>query len=526
MLLALIAAAAVVQIEPGTNPVTDNRLDQRPPTPTTAPPADQPRASVQTAGSETPIQTIVFQGIEAPNRVAEAAAAFIGRPATRETLVELAGALSLAYERTDIALYTVIIPDQNFTDGVVVVELVEGWIDAASVKAAEGTRFDLLEARANRLIGEKPLSRRRFERQSALMQSIPGLKLDATFENPEGDDSVKLVLTPRQERVEGALGINNRGPHLLGNTIVQGGLDFYKLLTDGDQLSLSGYATYDFRHYRAIDGTYAIPIGADGLTLSATAGWLRTKARQVNIRGTAKFAGLTLTYSVLRRARHAADISFGIDGVNSNNALFGNVFATERSRAARLAAAFVAASEADNLEMSAAISKGLDALGARAGDTAADLDFTKFNAAAAYERTVAARLIGRMTVAGQFSRSRLPAAELWSVGGASIGRAFDTGILTGDRGVGGFAELAYRPIDRGAFEKSEAYVFADAATLRVNRRPTTPQQSFSLASAGAGVRATYKDRMQLGVEGAVVLDKPFAEYSKNFRLSVYYSVLF
>ncbi len=41
-----------------------------------------------------------------------------------------------------------------------------------------------------------------------------------------------------------------------------------------------------------------------------------------------------------------------------------------------------------------------------------------------------------------------------------------------------------------------------------------------------GVRARYKDRIQLGVEGAAVLDKPFAGYTKDRRLSFFYSILF
>ena len=522
----LLAAAAAAQVQPGTNPIVRDRLDQHPPVPKVVPQKRRGTTSVQAAGSSQPIRTIVFQGVQAPAEVAEAARAFLGRPATRDALVELAGALSRAYERTDIALYTVAIPDQNFRDGVVVVELIEGWVNAVQVKAPAGQRFPLLEARANKLVGEKPLSRGRFERQAALMQSIPGLKLDASFENPEGDDSVAFVLTPRQKRIEAALGIDNRGPHLLGNLIVQGGLDFYRLLTDGDQLAFSGYATPDFRHYRALDASYTLPIGIDGLTLTGSTAWIATRLKHIDIHGQARFAALALTYPVLRQARRAADVSIGVDGVNSHNALFGNVIATERSRAVRLAGAFVAASENDNFSVSASLSHGIDIFGASAGDTGAEIGFSKFNGAATYERVLVPRLLGRVNVTGQYSRDRLPAAELMSVGGIAIGRAFDTGILTGDRGIGGFVELAFRPIRSRHFDQSEVYLFGDAARLTVNRRPTFPKQTFSLASAGGGVRLKYKKRMQFGVEGAAVLDKPYPGYRKHARLSFYYTILF
>jgi hemolysin activation/secretion protein len=526
MLLLLAALQVAVPAQPGVSPLTNERLDRRPPVPEVLQPAPEQTASVQAAGSDEPIRTIMFQGTQAPKAVADAASAFIGRPATRETLVELAGALSRAYERTNVALYTVAIPAQDLDDGVVDVDLIEGWVDEIIVRGPPGSRFDLVTARAKPLIGEQPLTRRRFERQSSLMQSIPGLELEAAMENPEGDDSVQLILTPTQKRAEGALGINNRGPNLLGNTVLQAGLDFYRLLTDGDHLSFSGYATPNFRNYLAVDGTYAVPIGASGLGLSATGGWIGTKARDIEAKGNAEFAGLTLSYPILREARRAADISFGVDGVNSDNALFGNIFSTERTRAARLAGSFVAATEAYSLQLSATLSRGLDIFRADVGDTDAEVGFTKLSATAALELQLASRFFGRATAIAQYSKDRLPASELLAFGGAVIGRAFNTGIVTGDRGIGGVAELAYRPIARGPFAKSEIYGFGDAATLRFNERPSVPSQKFNMASAGAGIRANYKERMQFGIEAAAVLNKPFADYDDEFRASFYYSILF
>jgi len=441
MVPGLLVGAALTALQP--NPIANDRLDQRPPTPRVAPSKRKTKATAApTSGSPTVIRNITFRGTAAPNSVAAAAAPFVGREATRDTLTELAGALSNAYEQTDVALYTVSIPDQDFADGNVIVDLTEGWIDRVAIKRGDAERFPLLSAQAAKLVGEKPLSRAHFERQSALMQAIPGMKLDADFENPEGDDSVQLVLTPRQKRVEGALGVNNRGPHLLGDLIMQAGVDFYRTLTDGDRLSFSGYGTYDLKHYRALDGAYAVPLGADGLTLTANGGWVRTKARHLYIRGSAKFAGLSLTYPILRQARGAADISFGVDGVNSNNALFGNIFATERSRAARFAGTFVSATEHQNLKASLTLSRGLDLFNASGGDTDAEVSFTKVNGSAAFEQLLAARFLGRLQGVFQYSGDRLPASELMTAGGADLGRAFDTGIVTGDRGVGALAEMA------------------------------------------------------------------------------------
>ena len=524
MLVHLITAAAL-SAQPVNDPVVQNRLDRNPPAPKVRGAAPKRFTTVASAGADVAIRRIDFAGVEAPAGVAEAARSFIGRPATKAVLTALADALSSAYESSNIALYTVSIPDQDVRDGVIEVTLIEGFIGEVQVRAADG-EHPLLRKRASKLAGQDPLLRSNFERQSALIQSIPGLTLESSFENPDGDNQVTLVVEPRQKRVEAAVGIDNRGPHLLGDTILQAGVDIYGTAVDGDRLALSAYATPNLRNYRAFDGSYAIPIGSDGLTLTAMFGKLWNRGRKIDIRGKATFAGVTLAYPLRRSAKSALDVSVGLDGVNSDNALFGSIFSTERTRALRGALAMVLASGKTTVQGSAVASKGQGILGADVGDTGADRNFGKLNLAAAIEHGFTPRLIGRASGLIQLTSSPLPASELFTVGGATIGRAFDSGLLSGDKGVGGFAEIAFRPIRTENFKTSEAYVFADAASLNSKRRPLSPRVAYDLASAGAGIRARFKDRMQFGVEYAAVLNRPSPAFGKKGRVSVFYSVLF
>ena len=56
---------------------------------------------------------ITFRGQQVPQRVADAAAPFLGRPADKPTLSALAAALSAAYARSNIAFYTIAIGAQE-----------------------------------------------------------------------------------------------------------------------------------------------------------------------------------------------------------------------------------------------------------------------------------------------------------------------------------------------------------------------------------------------------------------------------
>ena len=94
------------------------------------------------------------------------------------------------------------------------------------------------------------------------------------------------------------------------------------------------------------------------------------------------------------------------------------------------------------------------------------------------------------------------------------------GLISADRGLGGLAELAWRPIRSGKFTSSELYGFADAAKVRLLARQGFGGMDFDLASAGAGVRFAWTDKAMIEVEYAHVLDDPYPAYDEDWRLSV------
>ena len=118
----------------------------------------------------------------------------------------------------------------------------------------------------------------------------------------------------------------------------------------------------------------------------------------------------------------------------------------------------------------------------------------------------------------------LPAAERFAIGGEAIGRAFDTALLTGDTGGGALAELAFRPVRAARFARSEIYAFGDYGGGEVRPRPLLPREHYTLASAGTGVRARYRDKAELGLEAARVLHAPYPGYPEDWRVSVTWRV--
>ena len=525
MFAAILAMALVAPQDRGGAILIDrNRIDHPAPAPL---PPSQPPALAPKVASGNPNMTITginFDGTQAPAPVARAARRFLGRKASIETLQKLAAALSKAYGRSAVALYTVSIPQQDFANGVVRVRLVEGSIAHAAIKG-RANKHPLLAARMAPLLDEKPLRRATLERQFTLMRSIPGLTIKPQLTDPQGTGALDLTVTPEQKRTKFTFGYSNRGLDLLGDGELDAGAHFYGLGIDGDELSLTGSAAPDFKRFRYGAASYSAPLTASGLTLSESAAYLETRPRDVPLIGRAKFAGATLSYPVLRSFHRSADVSIGIDGLNSDNAAFGNLIASERTRAVRLSASYADARVRHVFSISGSVSRGLDVLGARVTQPLADPQFTKVAATAKVDQAIGKRATVRLMATGTYSADRLPAAERFTAGGETLGRAFDTALLSGDRGAGGSAELAYRPLKSKAFGQSEVYAFADGAVLGVlPRGPGAVRQDYALASAGVGLRARYTDKAMLGLEAARPIRDPYPGYDEKWRLIVEWSL--
>lgn len=516
MFVASIALAAAVQASPGATLIDRTRTDRARPVTPRAPPA--PVAPIAVAvPADAPgvtIRGIRFTGTDAPAPVARAGRRFLGRPASRETLGELAAALSAAYGDSDVALYTVAIPAQDFAQGVVEVRLIEGRIAGVDFAAPAGP---LLRRRLTPLVEERPLRRATFERQLTLARAIPGLTLATDLTDPAGDGALRLVATPRQKRSKLTTGYTSRGVNLLGAGQMTATAEGYGTLVDGDQVTAALAAAPDFKRFRLATAGYSAPVGASGLTAGLSGAYLETRPRGRTGKGIAKQVAATLSYPLIRSFTRSADVALSVDGLDSDDATIAGVLAQERSRAVRLAGSYAKAGARRSWSGSLAVSRGLDMLGARSPNSR--LRFTKVTATAAFGQALGRRLTARATVSGQWSGDPLPAAERYAIGGEAVGRAFRESFLSGDTGRGGTIELAWRPVPGGRFAQSELYGFADAGQVRIKARGIVPAQLYTLGSAGVGGRVRYGEKVELGLEAARVIDRPYPAYRDDWAFT-------
>ena len=510
----IISASATAQRTPLI--IDRDRIDRTPTAPTAPPKASiagAGRSETQAAGApEIALDRVVVIGGSIKPRVYEEAwRPFVGTRLTLKTIQGIAAAVQAIYAKSDAALYTVLVPSQGFADGTMQVRVIEGHIGKVVIDDEHGRlRTSLVRKYAQNLTHERPLRRATLERYLSLIRDIPGLTVEAAFLPSAAPDAVTLGLKLKEKRTNLVFSADNRGTALLGDFQYQAQLTANGLLQQGDQTVLTAASAGDFDRYRYVSASHSTPLDADGTRLALNAGYLRTRPSHSVVSGDARLAGVQLSRPLVRGYKRNLYATLGIDGVDSDNAAFGNLIAREHSRAARGALSWSVVGTNDVASASLTVSRGLDALGASNAGNFVDLTFTKANGRVTYDRALGKTFVLHLKAAGQYSQDRMPSVETFTLGGDEFGRAFDYSTLLGDKGVAGSAELGWTPQSGlpKLFKGSTLYAFVDGGTLRLNPRGAFAGLTQSLASTGAGFRLALGSKGWVGLEQARSLETP------------------
>ncbi len=381
LLLGLVSLSHAALAQTGPLIIDRNRPDRAPlPTPApTAPPVE--RGQVQTEADPNAVgialQQVRVEGASVDrNAIGGATQKFIGQPMTPALLKQLGDAVAAVYADSVVALYTVYVPQQDMSEGIVRLVVSEGYISDVAIKG-EGDH-KLVRRYANKLKGEKPLLKATLERYMSLIRDIPGLTVGAELLRAGKPGAVRLALDLKEKPFTFTSSIDNRGTARLGRVQFGATLTANGALREGDQTQLYASSASDFEKYRYASITHSTPIGSEGMRAQGSFGYLRTRPNNPPIDGDARTAGLQISYPLVRGYTRNVTLIGSLDGVDSDNAVFGQLFSSEHSRAVRASIAAVEGSAKRTIGGSGTVSRGLDIFDAR-GSQLGDAVFTKVN---------------------------------------------------------------------------------------------------------------------------------------------------
>lgn len=496
------AQIVVDKVQPGR--LDEPRAGKEPALIPEAPPSAPKTSVVSTQAMSGKITGVRLERSSLPRDVAEAAMTpFIGKPITPGTLQQLADAYSKAYERSDVALYSILIPDQTFADGQVRVTVIENYIDEVMLAGADAQSASLTQSYAAEMSAQRPLTRPTLRRYLLLMNDVPGATTTPNVIAGDRPETVKLVLDTKRDPIETLVTVDTRGAARLGRTQLQGDIYFNGLGYEGNQTRLTAATSADFERFVSASLSHAATFGPSGFTASASIGYFRTRPDDSPLEGQGYTASLQGSYPLIRDMNTNVTIAGGLDGFNSDNALVGQTLSSDRTRTLRGALSVENTRGQTAWGASVSVSQGLSILGAQVSNSAlASTRFTKANLQVAATRLLDANWRIQGALSSQLTSDRLPTSELMTIGGARFARAFETGFASADTGIAGSLEIARKFGDAKAGGSSEAYAFVDGGKLWFNDRPGYVLQDTDLSSAGGGIRLNVAKNTSIGLEAA------------------------
>ncbi|HEY0105526.1 MAG TPA: POTRA domain-containing protein, partial [Rhizomicrobium sp.] len=402
-----------------------------------------------------------------PSALANATAPFVGTRLDRAGLQHLADALSARYSGSDVALYTVTVPDQDLAAGTVRLAVYEGFVEAVETHGDTRRSADLVAAYGKRLAAERPLRKSTLQRYVSFLRDIAGITADVAILRGDRPGAVRLSVRIETASRKFTLAIDNQGQTRLGPVELQMGAEFYGLLRDGERTQLSYLASAMARRLQFVALSDSQVLDDDGTVLRADLSFLRTRPQGAVGVGEAKAAQLAIAHTFLRNFDDELTASLGLDVSRASNATYGAFHSSDRLRTLRMLVSYVSSDADSYAAVTAGAGIGIDDFGAAVGPGFAGIPgFHKLTLQAVLNRALDDHLVLRLKAVAQYGADRLPSSELYTFGGSDIGAAFAPASVSGDSAAGARVELGYRaPWLRGG----ELYAAVDdgAGWLRV-----------------------------------------------------------
>ena len=435
-------------------------------------------------------------------------------------LSQIAETITAKYRAAGYFLSRAIIPAQDVANGRLRIRIIEGYVSSISIDGDAGK----LAAYADKLLGERPARLETLERALYLMGDVAGIQFKASHMVPDGDGLAahKLIVAATRVRLDASFYGDNRGKPDAGELEAYARTGISSLITFGDKLSLGYFFVPDQPEELELgELNYVAALGHDGTTLTLNGSLSRNDQGdsgpgRANLAESARFFG-QVSYPLIRSRAQSLWIHGGIERLRIRNELAG-ALAYEDDLAVVHAAATLRQAVGDGLatvyfEVSGGFEK---APGNPHSNVLADGHFIKAFAQTTLTQNLGSGFSVFGELDGQVSDRPLFMAEDFALGGPRIGRAYDTGEISGEDGIGGVVEVRY---GRQIFNwlSGQVYGFYDAGIVWSENAPAGAEDA-TLNSTGVGVRLNLPYQLNVSYEAAKPLTRtPAVPGDKDLR---------
>lgn len=446
------------------------------------------------------VQKIAVQGAEHldTEQVRAIFAPLEGQTIRLPQLREAAIRLETIYHDRGWFLARVFIPPQRVVEGMLEVRVVEGYIGSALVTAPNRASERLGDLALASVVGKTMPTLSDLENPLQRLNDVPGLSASGVLRPGATLGSTEMLIVLARPAASLRAVVSNTSSRELGPmtyglaaTVAQpfgrpGSLDLFALAA-GEGL----------RELQSGGFRLAMPVNNGRLVLSL--GGLIARGRPGGLIGSlAIHSGLEslnirLSGSLFPQRMLRLHWEAGLTMTRSRVDALGDLLSYDRSTVAELS---LTAERREwlggDLSVTISLARGLTVLGANSADARLSSvagfnpQFTRFAWSARRVQRLTGKLSATVEVQGQVTGSTLVSGEQIGFGGATIGRAFDPSVASGDRGIGGIGELqlALPVLSYGPLSGVQVYAFTDYARVVQARNGA----GLSIGSIGGGLR--------------------------------------
>ncbi|MBF0561581.1 MAG: hypothetical protein HQL37_06070 [Alphaproteobacteria bacterium] len=457
--------------------------------------------------------------------LAELYTPLLGKDVTPSQIYDLARRIGARYAAAGYFGCQATVPPQFVRNGVVEIEVRALAIDKVAVYLNNDPVLagDLLFNIANAVTESKPATNADIQRQMFIMQQVPGAMIDSVIPPVAADTDAEVRL--RRQPYSVTMAMDNRGTEVAGPFEAGVMLKEDGMFGLNEEIQLLGLSTMHIHEMTYGGTTVILPLTSSGLV--ATAGISRTRVNptgyllssDIAVQGDMITTGLS--YPLFANAQFSTLATLNLDVFNNQStALGGRITANdERSRALRFGMLTTFIDDiGGKTTFKTVFSQGINALGARPNGEQLNnrpgmkLDASEFDLDIRRDQQLPENFKLSLGLVGQVSFNPLPAAEVFTFGGVDFGRAYDGGIISGDHGFAGKAQLS-RPIllDLSGLPLIEPYTYYDIGRVWSALVAPGGRSTESAASAGLGT----KFFTEFGVGGSLEVDWPLTHVATS-----------
>jgi len=452
-----------------------------------------------------------------PEAFAPLAAPLIGKMAKLSDVIAIADQIEAMYREKGYVLTRAFVPPQTVSSGVFQINVVEGFVKAASVTGGDDFTHAKVESYVAPVTTERPADLAALERGLLLANDLPGTRASGVLRpSPSEPGASDLLVTLEQVPWQGTLYTDNRGSSATGLWTMGAQVLVNALPTVGGQLMFDASATPHFQQRNLFQTRYSRAVGSDGANLSfagvlahgvPSSGALISDSYSLSTR-------LSYPYIATRALRVSLEGGLAIQAAKVSLPAAACDFSNDHWRTVDGAVTvqdrgLIAESTTG---ASLGLTQAIPAFGARStapcGTSGKPTDFTKMTGVLQHDQPIRGPLSASFRMLGQYGFEKLIIGEQTSFGGSGIGRGYDPAGLAADSGLGLANELRYTlhfpdyRVDTaqfyGFFDWARTWNNHDGSTISTTEVPNRQ----SLASIGFGVRVSLLQMISGGIEFA------------------------